>query len=705
MDRDHLRLFALAALLCAACDSPPAAEAPPDLGTTDPGADAATPLCDPGSTPLPVASLDELRAAVVSLRPAWRFHTDPDDSGAAAGWAGESFDDGAWETLDAGRTWEDQGHPGYDGVAWYRRRVTVPAAWQGSPVRFVADGVDDEYDLYVNGQLIKHHGERPSRSVWGWRTETRIDAALRFGQENLIVVRVNDWGDGGGLWRNVVLKRTVDLAPYRSYLPGPILDGNPEWVSLYWLAWQLALQKISFGTADNGLRPVYLDEGFNEQIYQWDSTFMSLYARYATRLLPPMSALDNFYDRQRSDGYIQRVYSETDGRALAEPTPDEPMVNPPLFAWAEWLYFRTTGDASRLPVVFPKLELYFEWLKNNLRAPEGKGLYYQTDLGSGMDNTPRGDAWHAAWVDMSLEQALAARVLGDLARALNRPDRAAVWDAERAALVMDIDQLLWNDTDGYYYDLQRTGTQAGVRHVGAFWALVAGVADASKAARLIDHLRNPQEFHRGHLFPSLAASDPNYSQQGHYWRGGVWAPTNYMIARGLLASGADDLAREAAASHLGQLAQIVSAPPTDESRVAPEERDGDYATLWECYSPDASMPGTRWDDQYYCRQDFVGWTGLGPIATLIEVVLGLEVVGAENTIVWTITRTDRHGLENLALGADNRVDLVADPRALETDPVTVTVHADRPFTLEVRRPGHPPSVHALCSGMTQLLVD
>jgi hypothetical protein len=679
------------AVLLAACGGE---EAP---APTDAGAPDLTPAaCDRPAAPPAIASLDALRASVLSLRAAWRFRAGDDQTV----WAATGFDDSAWETLDAGRTWEAQGHAGYDGVAWYRKRVMVPASWQGSRVRLVANGVDDEYDVFVNGQLVKHHGERPSRSVWGWRTETRIESQLVYGQENTIAVRVTDWGGGGGLWRDVWLKQEVSLDPYRDYLPWPVLDGSPEWVTLYELAWRLALQKISFGTPQNGLRAVYLDEGFNEQIYQWDSSFMALYARYGARLLPPLAALDNFYDRQRADGYIQRVYSETDGSALGEPTADEPMVNPPLFAWAELLWLRTSGDRSRLAEVVPKLERYFGWLEDHVRAPEGRGLYYQSELGSGMDNTPRGDAARAAWVDMSMQQALAARSLAELSRALGDAQRVARWEAKHAALRTDIDRLLWNEADGFYYDLERSGSHAYVKHLGAFWALVAGVADGTRAARLVEHLRDPREFYRPHLFPSLAASDPRYSAGGHYWRGGVWAPTNYMVVRGLAEAGFGDLAREAAENHLGRLAAVAANAP-DESRVSPEERDGDYATLWECYSPEQMAPGTRWDAQYLCRQDFVGWTGLGPIAMLLETVIGLDVLGAERRVVWTVTRRDRHGVRNLTVG-DGVVDLVLAARASEDAPLEIAITATRAFVLEVRRTGRAPVVRELCAGTTNL---
>jgi len=58
-----------------------------------------------------------------------------------------------------------------------------------------------------------------------------------------------------------------------------------------------------------------------------------------------------------------------------------------------------------------------------------------------------------------------------------------------------------------------------------------------------------QEFNRLHRVPSLSADHPEYDPKGSYWRGGVWAPTNYMILRGLTSLGYHALAYEIGINH------------------------------------------------------------------------------------------------------------------------------------------------------------
>jgi hypothetical protein len=72
----------------------------------------------------------------------------------------------------------------------------------------------------------------------------------------------------------------------KALLPEPVLDNHPRWVALYWAAWKFMREKITSGSTLNGFEPSYIDEGFNENIYQWDSCFMVAYAIYGLEVFP-----------------------------------------------------------------------------------------------------------------------------------------------------------------------------------------------------------------------------------------------------------------------------------------------------------------------------------------------------------------------------------------------------------------------------------
>lgn len=146
----------------------------------------------------PQISLDFSDNVVIDIAKGWRFAIDPKDIGLKERWFSFQYDDSKWATIDCGRPWEQQGFPDYDGIAWYRKKVYIPRDWAGEPLYILFGGVDDEYDLFINGEKIAHHGGKDVGSVHESPTATNISSKVKYGGENLIVLRVNDWGVWGG---------------------------------------------------------------------------------------------------------------------------------------------------------------------------------------------------------------------------------------------------------------------------------------------------------------------------------------------------------------------------------------------------------------------------------------------------------------------------------------------------------------------------
>ena len=143
----------------------------------------------------------ELRAAATLLDGSWRFHTGDDPH-----WADADADDSGWDTIDmtaapgshdgdVGRPdyvsgWRAHGHPGYDGYAWYRRAVSVPAghaSWDILGPTLVEDG----YELYWNGQKLGGSGRLgPSPHLVGTRPLLFTLPADAAGTRGMLAVRV-----------------------------------------------------------------------------------------------------------------------------------------------------------------------------------------------------------------------------------------------------------------------------------------------------------------------------------------------------------------------------------------------------------------------------------------------------------------------------------------------------------------------------------
>jgi len=136
---------------------------------------------------------------VMDIKNDWKFKLDPDNIGESEKWYSLNFNDNNWKTIQAGDEWEDQGYPDYDGYAWYRKPISIPKNANADSLYLIFGGVDDEYDLFINGEKIAHFGIKPDYSVYNSTTYTNISSFAKTGKNILISLRVNDWGGGGGI--------------------------------------------------------------------------------------------------------------------------------------------------------------------------------------------------------------------------------------------------------------------------------------------------------------------------------------------------------------------------------------------------------------------------------------------------------------------------------------------------------------------------
>jgi glycogen debranching enzyme len=463
----------------------------------------------------------------------------------------------------------------------------------------------------------------------------------------------------------------------RDKLPSPVIDGRPELVAMYWKCWELCFRHLKQPAAGSPFVSNYLDAAFNGDIFQWDTIFMIMFARYAHDEFPAVDSLDNFYSRQHPEGFICREFRPMGGDVMYKGPADA--VNPPLFSWAEVESFRVTGDKSRFAMVLPVLEKYVAWLNTDgdpanysaqvdwlahghRAASSVHQLYWNTPLGSGMDNSPRGGN---GWVDMSCQMVMQYNDLAVMCDELGQPGKAAEFRRQAQAIGERINKWCWNEQDGFYYDVRNDGTQFKVKTSGGFWPMLAGITTKAQSDRLVAHLKNEKEFWRPFVFPTLAADEKDYEAGGGYWHGSVWAPTNFAIIKGLEKCGYEDFATEASDKYLTAMAAVFK----------------DTGTVWENYAPEAPLrPGNP------AERDFVGWTGDGPIALLIENILGFRCAGVRHRLTWHLTRIDQHGIEKLRLG-DATVSVICAARAGAAAPAQISVQTDHPFELSIVKNG------------------
>ena len=125
--------------------------------------------------------------------------------------------------------------------------------------------------------------------------------------------------------------RCRSLLRPRIELPSPIFDENPVYVEMYWKAWELAFRNFYEPRPGSGFVSQFIDAAFNQNIFLWDTCFMTMFCNYGHPLVPGIGSLDNFYAKQYEDGEICREIDRATGQDFApwrnveRPEPVQPL--------------------------------------------------------------------------------------------------------------------------------------------------------------------------------------------------------------------------------------------------------------------------------------------------------------------------------------------------------------------------------------------
>jgi hypothetical protein len=179
---------------------------------------------------------------LVPLPDRWRFAAGDEGS-----YAHPAFDDSAWETIEVGVPWERAGHPGLDGFAWYRTRFTAPSRPPAGDLTLALGAIDDADETFLNGGRLGRTGVIPPGYRAEWQTFRRYAVPrdlVRWGEENVIAVRVYDGGGDGGMWRLT-----------RENPPAQLLcQARDDWWTIGLVNWDDAPARMRVDLASAGVR-------------------------------------------------------------------------------------------------------------------------------------------------------------------------------------------------------------------------------------------------------------------------------------------------------------------------------------------------------------------------------------------------------------------------------------------------------------------
>ncbi len=278
----------------------------------------------------------------------------------------------------------------------------------------------------------------------------------------------------------------------------------------------------------------------HKYLWLWDSVFHSMGNVFIDPQLAYESIL-SVLDTQQEDGFIPH---------MATPDTQSDVTQPPVIAWGLWALYERTGRTDWLRETYDRAKRYLAWDACNRDDDDDllPGWYIDPSdpncrCGeSGMDNSPRfDDVVPMDCIDFSCFLAHEYTCMSRIAAVLGLEDEATAFSARFDAVAAQINALLYDETDGRYYDRETgSGKLRRVRAVSGFLPLFAGVCSPQQAARLAADLKDPATFGTALGVPSIAVSDPTFGSD--MWRGPVWINYNYMIILGLRQYGYEELA-------------------------------------------------------------------------------------------------------------------------------------------------------------------
>lgn len=146
---------------------------------------------------IPQRSMEQLTSARKQKEDAYirQLKKNLPDVADSAKWKSADYDHSKWPQMSLPTLWEKiPALSRLDGVVWFRKEVFIRDEDAGLPATLQLGKIDDSDQAYLNGSLI---GEGR-----GWNVDRHytIGAGQLKAGKNVIAVRVDDTGAGGGIW-------------------------------------------------------------------------------------------------------------------------------------------------------------------------------------------------------------------------------------------------------------------------------------------------------------------------------------------------------------------------------------------------------------------------------------------------------------------------------------------------------------------------
>ena len=275
-------------------------------------------------------------------------------------------------------------------------------------------------------------------------------------------------------------------------------------------------------------------------LWLWDSALHAIALRYIDPNLA-RNQIRAMLAYQLPDGMLpdaihdEGVVAEIDHPIRAEVT------KPPLLAWAALKLHEMDPDLDFLKEIYVPLVRWNAWW-TSMNDDDADGLVqYNHPYSSGLDDNPLWDyGMPAETPDINTYLCVQMGSLAVIAEEIGIEVEGAMWRKRAEAIVRRMIEDLWDEQAGVFQAFHEDTVIPVLTPINLY-PLWTGQLPDHICDRLIDHLKNPDEFWGEYIIPSVARNDPHFNPD-KMWRGPVWVNINYFFIEALEQIGRVELA-------------------------------------------------------------------------------------------------------------------------------------------------------------------
>jgi hypothetical protein len=293
-------------------------------------------------------------------------------------------------------------------------------------------------------------------------------------------------------------------------------------------------------------------------LFDWDTYFSAYIASVENRNLAYTNAIAITHEKTEA-GFIPNYGAADDDKSRDR-------SQPPVGSLVVKELYRKYREAWLVEYLFDELLVWNRWFAGHRMLPNGQLCWgsepYEGKNGKRLEKTGVDDLFGAAlesgldnstmYDDMPFDKSTHTMELADVGLT-----GLYIMDCEALAELADVigrkesDELrgraekskqgleeMWDETFGLYCN-KRSDTGVFSHRISAtnFYALFSDSVSQDRAERMMkEHFYNPEEFFGEYIIPMSGRNDPGYKDQS-YWRGRIWAPTNFLAYLALRKAG------------------------------------------------------------------------------------------------------------------------------------------------------------------------